>query len=147
VLKLEQIQKNAAISGLEPGQVVRIVTTEQVGDNAITVYYKTADGQLRERMLFRTDEAKLSLAEAGRPWAFDAPGEAFKLAAEAYRINLAHLFDPMMAVHTLERGTAAAPDHGGLRVDAAAPAAALRYWPMTLAPARPSWPACSSASC
>nr|WP_254661877.1 DEAD/DEAH box helicase [Burkholderia sp. CCA53] len=100
MLKLEQIQKNAAISGLEPGQVVRIVTTEPVGDNALTVYYKTADGSLRERMLFRTDEANLSLAEAGRPWAFDAPGEDFKLATEAYRINLAHLFDPMMAVHT-----------------------------------------------
>jgi Superfamily II DNA/RNA helicases, SNF2 family len=100
VLKLEHIQKNAAISGLEFGQVVRIVTTEPVGDNTLTVYYKTADGTLRERMLFRTDEAKLSLAEAGRPWAFDAPGEDFKLAAEAYRINLAHLFDPMMAVHT-----------------------------------------------
>ncbi|QXP86594.1 helicase-related protein [Methylococcus capsulatus] len=100
MLKLEQIQKNAAISGLEPGQVVRIVTTEPVGDNALTVYYKTADGKLLERMLFRTDEAKLSLAEAGRPWAFDAPGDAFKLAAEAYRIHLAHLFDPMMAVHT-----------------------------------------------
>ncbi|NLF54593.1 MAG: RNA helicase, partial [Thauera phenolivorans] len=42
MLKLEQIQKSAAISGLEPGQVVRIVTTEPVGDNALTVYYKTA---------------------------------------------------------------------------------------------------------
>ncbi|GHU17563.1 helicase [Betaproteobacteria bacterium] len=100
MLKLEQIQKNAAISGVEPGQVVRIVTTEPVGDSALTVYYKTADGSLRERMLFRTDEANLALAESGRPWAFDAPGDAFKLAAEAYRINLAHLFDPMMAVHT-----------------------------------------------
>lgn len=100
MLKLEQIQKNAAISGLEPGHVVRIVTTEPVGDNALTVYFKTADGKLLERMLFRTDEAKLSLAEAGRPWAFDAPGEDFKLAAEAYRISLAHLFDPMMAVNT-----------------------------------------------
>jgi len=100
VLKLEQIQKSAAISGLEPGQVVRIVTTEPVGDNALTVYYKTADGKLLERMLFRIDEAKLSLAEAGRPWGFDAPGEEFKLAVEAYRISLAHLFDPMMAVHT-----------------------------------------------
>ncbi|MGI2324742.1 MULTISPECIES: helicase-related protein [unclassified Methylococcus] len=100
MLKLEQIQKNAAISGLEPGQVVRIVTTEPVGPDALTVYYKTADGKLLERMLFRTDEAKLSLAESGRPWAFDAPGEEFKLALEAYRINLAHLFDPMMAVHT-----------------------------------------------
>jgi superfamily II DNA or RNA helicase len=100
VLKLGQIQKNAAISGLEPGHVVRIVTTESVGDNALTVYYKTPDGTLRERMLFRTDESKLSLAEAGRPWAFDAPGEDFKLAVEAWRMNLAYLFDPMMAVHT-----------------------------------------------
>lgn len=100
MLKLEDIKKNAAISGIEPGHVVRVVTTEPVGDNALTVYYKTADGKLLERMLFRSDEAKLSLAEAGRPWAFDAPGEEFKLAVEAYRINLAHLFDPMMAVHT-----------------------------------------------
>lgn len=100
MLKLERIQKNATVSGLEPGQVVRVVTTEAAGDNSLTVYYKTADGALRERMLFRTDEVNLSLAEAGRPWAFDAPGEDFKLAAEAYRINLAHLFDPMMAVHT-----------------------------------------------
>jgi hypothetical protein len=77
-------------------------------------------------MLFRTDEAKLSLAEAGRPWAFDAPGEEFKLAAEAYRINLAHLFDPMMAVHTSNVEPLAAPDHRRLRVHAAAPAPALR---------------------
>lgn len=100
MLKLEEIKKNAAISGIEHGHVVRIVTTEPVGDNALTVYYKTSDGKLLERMLFRTDEVNLSLAETGRPWAFDAPGEEFKLAAEAYRISLAHLFDPMMAVHT-----------------------------------------------
>jgi hypothetical protein len=100
MLKLEEIQKNAVLNGIEPGQVVRIVTTEPVGDNALTVYYKTADGALCERMLFRADEATLSLAEAGRPWAFDAPGQDFKLATEAYRIHLAHLFDPMMAVHT-----------------------------------------------
>jgi superfamily II DNA or RNA helicase len=100
MLKLEQIERNAAVSGIEPGQVVRVVTTEPVGDNSLTVYYKTADGQLRERMLFRADEAQLSRADVGRPWAFDAPGAEFKLAAEAWRIHLAHLFDPMMAVHT-----------------------------------------------
>ena len=100
MLKLEEITKDAALSGIEPNQVVRVVTTEPVGDNALTVYYKTPDGRVLERMLFRTDEAALSLAEAGRPWAFDAPGAEFKLAAEAYRINLAYLFDPMMAVHT-----------------------------------------------
>ena len=100
MLRLEDIKKDAALSGIEPGQVVRVVTTEPVGDSALTIYYKTSDGRLLERMLFRTDEVNLSLAEAGRPWAFDAPGADFKLAAEANRINLAHLFDPMMAVHT-----------------------------------------------
>lgn len=94
MLKLQDIKNNTAVSGLEPGQVVRIVTTEPIGDNALTVYYKTPDGKLLERMLFRTDEVNLSLAEAGRPWAFDASGEDFKLAVEAWRINLAHLFDP-----------------------------------------------------
>ncbi|WP_322995205.1 helicase-related protein [Castellaniella sp.] len=100
MLRLEEITKGAAVSGLEPGEVVRIVTTELIGEHTLTVYYKRPDGELRERMLFRTDEANLALAQAGRPWAFDAPGEDFKLAAEAWRINLAYLFDPMMAVHT-----------------------------------------------
>jgi len=75
MLKLEEITPHAALTGIEPGQVVRVVTTEPVGDNALTVYYKTSDGRLLERMLFRTDEATLALAEAGRPWAFDAPGQ------------------------------------------------------------------------
>ncbi|MDD3182288.1 MAG: helicase-related protein [Alphaproteobacteria bacterium] len=100
MLKLEQIRKDAAVLGIEQQEIVRVVTTEQVGDNALTVYYKTSDGRVLERMLFRTDEANLALAEAGKPWSFDAPGTEFKLAAEAYRINLAHLFDPMMAIHT-----------------------------------------------
>jgi len=100
MLKIEDIRKDAALHGIEPGQVVRVVTTEPLGPDAVTVYYKTADGRVQERMLFGSDEPHLSLAEGGRPWAFDAPGAEFKLGVEAYRINLAYLFDPMMAVHT-----------------------------------------------
>lgn len=48
MLKLEQIQKNAATSGLELGQVVRIVTIEPVGlsDNysALTVHLQAGRG-------------------------------------------------------------------------------------------------------
>lgn len=100
MLRLEDLKKDAVVSGIEPGQNVRIVTTEPVGDNAVTVYYKVQDGNLKEQMLFRSNEQSLSIAIEGKPWAFDASGEEFKLAAEAYRINLAYLFDPMMAVHT-----------------------------------------------
>ena len=55
--------QRAALTGIEPGQVVRVVTTESVGDNALTVYYKTSDGRLSERMLFRIDEVTPALAE------------------------------------------------------------------------------------
>ena len=100
MLKLEELKKHAAISGIDPAAPVRIVSTEAIGNDALTVYYKTVDGTVLERMLFRADELHLSLAQAGRPWAFDSSGDEFKLAAEAFRIHLAHLFDPMMAVHT-----------------------------------------------
>lgn len=100
MLKLEKIRKNAAIVGIEPNLVIRIVTTEAVGSDALTVYCETEEGLLRERMLFRSDETNLALAKAGRPWAFDAQDEAFIVASDAYRIKLANVFDPVMTVHT-----------------------------------------------
>lgn len=100
MLKLEDIKKDAQVRGIQAKEIVRIVQVEQVGDAAITVYYKDSQGKLGEQMLFRSDEARLELATVGRPWAFDAPGAEFKLGLEAYRISQAALFDPMMAVHT-----------------------------------------------
>ncbi len=100
MLKLEDIKKDAQVRGIQPNEIVRIVQTEPVGTDALTVYYKDSQGKLSEQMLFRTDEANLQLAQDGRQWAFDAPGADFKLGLEAYRISQAALFDPMMAVHT-----------------------------------------------
>ncbi|MCP5175206.1 MAG: DUF3883 domain-containing protein [Moraxellaceae bacterium] len=100
MLKLEDVKKDAQIRGIQAEEIVRIVQVEPVGDAAITVYYKDSQGKLGEQMLFRSDESRLELATAGRPWAFDAPGAEFKLGLEAYRITQAALFDPMMAVHT-----------------------------------------------
>lgn len=100
MLKLEDIKKGLALRGVEADEIVRIITTEPVGENALSIYYKTSQGRLGEQMLFRSDEARLALAEAGRPWGLDASGTEFKLALEAFRISMAHLFDPMMAIHT-----------------------------------------------
>ena len=100
MLKLEDIKKDVQIRGIQSDEIVKIVQIEPVGDAAITVYYKDNQGKLGEQMLFRSDESRLELATAGRPWAFDAPGAEFKLGLEAFRITQAALFDPMMAVHT-----------------------------------------------
>ena len=36
MLRLEDIKKDAAVNGIESGQIVRIITTELVGENALT---------------------------------------------------------------------------------------------------------------
>src|SRR3989441_8168072 len=55
---------------------------------------------MKERLLARADEQLISVATTERPFSFDGDGAAFQLACEAKRIDLAFLFDPMMAVHT-----------------------------------------------
>lgn len=100
MLKLEDIKIDAQIRGIQADEIVCIVQVRPVGDATLTVYYKDAQGNVAEQMLIRSDESRLELAQAGKPWAFDAPGAEFKLGLEAYRITQAALFDPMMAVHT-----------------------------------------------
>ncbi len=100
MIKLEDITKDSLLNGIIPARSVKIVSTEKIGEDTLTIYYRDGDGKLGERMLFRSDENCLEIVKVGRPWSFDANPKDFKLAAEAYRIHLAHLFDPLMAIHS-----------------------------------------------
>ena len=126
MLRLENLEPGISLAGIEPTLIATLIAVVPIGDGAVQVIYKTPEGTIKERLLGRADEASISLATVERPWAFDGDGAAFKLAVEAKRIDLAFLFDPDDGRPHLQRRTAAAPDHGRLRVDAAAPAAALR---------------------
>ena len=100
MLKLEEITVGAEIAGLLQNELATIVAVNKVGDNAVTVYYKTHSGAVQEQLLFRENEEKLSIAETGLAWSFESPSKDFKLALEALRIRMGFLFDPMMAIHT-----------------------------------------------
>jgi len=100
MLKLEAITKGQRLIGVDPAGPVEVVACDAAGQDAVTLIYRTPAGAIGERMLLRDDEASLAEATLTRPWSFEASGEAFQLAAEALRIRFAHLFDPMMAVHT-----------------------------------------------
>jgi len=99
-MRLETIAPGQSLTGLEPAAISTVVAVVPIAEGAVQVVYKTPGGSLKERLLNRDAEATISLAVQERPWAFDGDGEAFKLAIEAKRIDLAFLFDPMMAVHT-----------------------------------------------
>ena len=100
MISVENIKPGLSLAGLEPGMIVTVIASVPIGASAAQVIYKLPDGTIRERLIGVADIDTLSVATTERPWSFDGDGESFKLAVEAKRIDLAFLFDPMMAVHT-----------------------------------------------
>lgn len=98
--KLEQITKDTSVRGIIPGAIVTIVDVKWYGTDVAEVVYKSADGSLGTQLLYRDSESTLEVVTAGRPWSFTGDGELLRLVSEAFRIRMAHLFDPVLAVHT-----------------------------------------------
>ncbi|MEU7329802.1 DEAD/DEAH box helicase [Streptomyces parvus] len=96
---LEELKPGLRIDGLVPTEVVTLIAAQPHGRDAVELTFKTAGGALDQRIVFRRDESRLSIAGTGSR-AFDAEVRDFKLVAEAQRISLAGLFDPMLAVAT-----------------------------------------------
>src|SRR5271165_6398688 len=99
-MRIEDIKAGDSLQGIEPTTLVTVVAVVPISTDAIQLVYKTPDGTLKDRLLGRHDEKNIATATRERPWSFDGDGDAFKLAVEAKRIDLAYLFDSMMAVHT-----------------------------------------------
>jgi len=98
--KLEDLQPNAAVRGIVPDALVSVVSVQWFGSEALELTYKDPGGRVANQLLYRHDEPRLEVVEQGRPWSFDGDGSLFRLVSEAHRIRLAHLFDPVLAVHT-----------------------------------------------
>ena len=100
MVKLEHLTPGASIRGILPDGQIIVVSVQSYGSEALELTYKAADGKVGSVLLYRDDEPRLELVEAGRPWSFDGDGALFRLVSEAQRIHLAHLFDPLLAVHS-----------------------------------------------
>ncbi|OGQ97495.1 MAG: hypothetical protein A2284_09200 [Deltaproteobacteria bacterium RIFOXYA12_FULL_61_11] len=99
-MKLTDLARGQAILGLEPELVCTVVAVELLGAEAAQVVYKLPAGGIKERLLSAQEAANLTLATVTRPWTFAGDPARFQLTCEAKRLDLAFLFDPMMAVHT-----------------------------------------------
>ena len=99
-MRLEDLRPNSAIRGVHPDGMVTVVSVQWFGSAALELTYKTPAGTVANELLYRHDEARLEVVAEGRPWSFDGDGALFRLVSEAQRIRLAHLFDPLLAVHT-----------------------------------------------
>ena len=99
-MRLEDLQPNAVVRGILPDALVTVVNVQWFGSEALELTYKGQTGKVANELLYRHDESRLEVVEQGRPWSFDGDGSLFRLVSEALRIRLAHLFDPVLAVHT-----------------------------------------------
>ncbi|MGE0441430.1 MAG: helicase-related protein [Gemmatimonadales bacterium] len=99
-MKLEELIADASVRGILPDALVTVVGVDWHGSDALTLIYRGPSGKVADEILYRDDEPRLELVATGRPWSFDGDGALYRLVAEAHRIHLAHLFDPLLAVHT-----------------------------------------------
>ena len=93
----EDIKAGARFRGLDTAGIAEIVQVTRFGPDALNIVFRV-NGRVGERLVYRGEEAAFEVLETGRTYGFDADGSLLRLASEAYRLRLAHLFDPYLAV-------------------------------------------------
>ena len=78
-MKLQDIKSGMNLSGVEPTDIVTVVATVPLGNGALQLIYRTADGGIKERLLGNADETSISVATVERPFSFDGDGAASQL--------------------------------------------------------------------
>ena len=99
-MKLEELVKGVVVDGVEPDGPVTVVNVDWNGNDSVELFYKNSTGSPGSQLLYRFDESRMQIVGEAEGWAFDGDGRYFRLAAEAKRIQMAYLFDPLLAVHT-----------------------------------------------
>ncbi|HKS85674.1 MAG TPA: hypothetical protein VJR71_09350 [Pseudolabrys sp.] len=97
MVALEDIKPGSRLRGLDPEGVAEVAQVARFGANALNLVFRV-NGRVGERLVYRGVEMSFEPIVAGRAYAFDADGGSLRLASEAYRIRLAYLFDPYLAV-------------------------------------------------
>jgi len=146
VSTLEELQPNASVRGIRPDSLVTVVNVQWFGSAALELTYKTPDGKLANELLYRHDEPRIEVVELGPALVVPRRRRLFRLVSEAHRIRLAHLFDPVLAVHTSL--VEPLPHQITAVYEAMLPRQPLRFLTRGRSPepARPSWPGSLSRS-
>ena len=96
-VQMSDLTSGVVLHGIRPTPVT-VLTAISHGPDAATLVFRDALGVTGEQLLFTTQLADLRVESGGRQWSFDADGNEFRLVAEAVRIRMAGLHDPMLAV-------------------------------------------------
>ena len=101
-MRIEEITAGISVIGLAGDEPVKIIAVNNLGCSVLDVTYRDSTGTSSNKLLYSKDYDSIRLAEETIPYTFDAEGLAFKLTAEAYRLKLAYMFDPFIAMRNSE---------------------------------------------
>ena len=96
---LDVLRVGETVTGLAGSTPVKILAVERLAADSASVAYRTESGVV-EKIIYGDSLSNVQAVEPGLPFAFDADPNSFMLAAEARRMQLAHLFDPQGALGT-----------------------------------------------
>lgn len=99
-MRFEDLSRGSVIKGILPDQLVTVIDIKWHGSQVVELTYKDANGRPGNELLYRDREPQLETVSEGKKWSFDADAAMLRLVSEAYRIRLAYLFDPFIAVQT-----------------------------------------------
>jgi hypothetical protein len=94
------LRDGAALTGLAGPGPVKVLAVDRLTNDSASVAYRTEDGVLAEKIVFADMLPNLRAVKPGNAFSFDADPGSFLLAAEARRMRLVHLFDPLAALGT-----------------------------------------------
>src|ERR1700676_1649873 len=97
MIPFDEIRLGSRPRGLDVAGIAEVVQVSRFGADALNLVFRV-NGKVAERLVYRGEEATFEVIETGRAYGFDGDGALLRLASEAYRIRLAHLFDPYLAV-------------------------------------------------
>lgn len=100
MIHLDALTPGVLLKGMLPQGTVSVLSVTRHGDIGVELVYRDTGGQVSSELLYQDDLERLEIVPANLPWSFGADGSLFRLVSEAYRIHLAYLFDPLVAVHT-----------------------------------------------
>lgn len=84
MMKLQALQPNAAVRGILPDSAGSVVTVQWLGSEAQALTCKDLTGKIAIHLVYRHDEPRLGIVEAGCP-RVDGDGAAFfRLASETH---------------------------------------------------------------
>lgn len=99
-MNLREIKVGKKLAGLLPNRIIEVVFVKFHGDEFAEVTYKDDYGNFGNQMLSADLLDERNLVEVSTQWKFEADSNDFRLTSEAYRMSLAYLFEPYLAVYS-----------------------------------------------